>query len=229
MKAVKSIGLFFAMGLGCIVIGCLIGCILSKKQNESLMQKERDRVEVKNRISDQAFEETLEENNSDLEKKDWASSFVDVSNDYPFLSKDTQLILEEVDIRKGTVVESDEILPEKYVGMNRESFLQSMRDYEATPPLSERQKGFVGLEVLSFSRDRVVVQKNYRRAGPEDGFFLALMDYRVIVLFDDAKTIYMTTDISYEMLPEEMREKLSTMIYVENEQELFDFLEAYTS
>ena len=229
MKAVKSIGLFFAMGFGCIIIGYLLGSIVSKKQNEVIFQEGQVVEEPGKAVLDQTHDKAPEEISLNQEKKDWASSFVDVSNDFPFLGKDTQLILEEVDIRKGTAEEIIEALPEKYIGMDRESFLQCMEEYEASPPLSERQKGFVGLEVLTFSRDRVVVQKNYRRAGPEDGFFLALMDYRVIVLYDDAKTIYMTTDISFEMLPIELQERISDMIYVENEQALFDFLEAYTS
>ena len=229
MKAVKSIGLFFAMGFGCIVIGYLLGSIVSKKQNEVIFQEGQVVEESGKIVLEPAEIKSYEESKLDQDRKEWASSFVDVSSDSPFLGKDTQLILEEVDVRKGTVEEIIEALPEKYIGMERESFLQCMKDYEASPPLSERQKGFVGLEVLSFSRDRVVVQKNYRRADPEDGFFLAIMDYRVIVLYDDAKTIYMTTDISFEMLPKELQEKMADMIYVENEQALFDFLEAYTS
>ena len=51
-------------------------------------------------------------------------------------------------------------LPDKYVGMNREQFLEAMELYEAFPPLSEMERGFVSLEVLSFSRKRVVVQMN---------------------------------------------------------------------
>ena len=69
-------------------------------------------------------------------------------------------MLEETDILHHTVVETTQRLPDKYVGMNREEFLQAMDLYEAFPPLSEMERGFVNLEVLSFSRERVVVQMN---------------------------------------------------------------------
>lgn len=41
-------------------------------------------------------------------------------------------------------------VPQAYLGMNREEFVAAMERYEASPPLSELERGFTGLEVLSF-------------------------------------------------------------------------------
>ena len=115
------------------------------------------------------------------------------------------------------------------MGMNREQFLEAMEDYEAFPPLAEMQRGFVGLEVLSFSREKVVVQMNYRVVLPTDSFYLAVSDNRVVVLLDDRETVYIETEIRLEKLPEEEQEQIINMMWIENEAALYDFLEAHTS
>ncbi|MCD7835930.1 MAG: hypothetical protein LUG83_04670, partial [Lachnospiraceae bacterium] len=78
------------------------------------------------------------------------------------LTADTEYVLEETDVLKNIVVETVLSLPHKYIGMNREQFLEAIGDYGENPPLSELERGFIGLEVLSFSKDRVVVQMNYK-------------------------------------------------------------------
>ena len=77
------------------------------------------------------------------------------------LNADTSYVLEETDMRNDTVVETVWKLPAKYIGMNREEFIEAMEIYEASPPLEELERGFVSLEVLSFSPQKVVVQMNY--------------------------------------------------------------------
>ena len=223
MKAIKSIGLFFITAMFFMLIGYLFGIRtrLPERRDHGFSITDSLTLDQETIMPDQP--------SIALETEEPFVSFLDVSSESPFLRSDTEFILEEVDVRKGTVTELVERLPDRYVGMDRESFLEAMEEYAFAPPLSERKKGFIGLEVLSFSRDRVVVQKNYRRASPDDGFYLALVDYRVVVLFDDKKTIYMTTDVSLHMLPAQLQEDLADMIYVENEKELYDFLEAYTS
>lgn len=223
MKAIKSIGLFFITAMFFMLIGYLFGIRtrLPEGRDHGFSITDSLTLDQETIMPDQP--------SIALETEEPFVSFLDVSSESPFLRSDTEFVLEEVDVRKGTVTELVERLPDRYVGMDRESFLEAMEEYAFAPPLSERKKGFIGLEVLSFSRDRVVVQKNYRRASPDDGFYLALVDYRVVVLFDDKKTIYMTTDVSLHMLPAQLQEDLADMIYVENEKELYDFLEAYTS
>ena len=223
MKAIKSIGLFFITAMFFMLIGYLFGI-------RTKLPEGHDRgISITDNLT--LDQETVMPDLTSIVSatEEPFVSFLDVSSESPFLRSDTEFVLEEVDVRKGTVTELVERLPDRYVGMDRESFLKTMEEYAFAPPLSERKKGFIGLEVLSFSRDRVVVQKNYRRASPDDGFYLALVDYRVVVLFDDKKTVYMTTDVSFHMLPANLQEDLADMIYVENEKELYDFLEAYTS
>lgn len=145
------------------------------------------------------------------------------------LCVDTEYILLEWDVLAETVEETILTLPAKYVGMDREQFVEAMDNYEANPPLSELERGFVNLEVLSFSRDQVKVQMNYKFVQPSSSFYLAVYDNRVIVYLEDKKTIYIQTDIMLENLPAQVQKEIFEMMFVENEEELYDFLESYSS
>lgn len=145
------------------------------------------------------------------------------------LCVDTEYVLEETDVLYHTVVETIWRLPDKYVGMNRDQFLQAMDVYEAFPPLSELERGFVGLEVLSFSRERVVVQMNYKYVQPSSSFYLAAYDNKVIVYLEDKRTVYIETEIELDSLPYEIQENIIEMMWIENEEKLYDFLENYSS
>ena len=142
---------------------------------------------------------------------------------------DTDYVLEETDILQHTVVETTWRLPDKYVGMNREQFLQAMEVYAAFPPLSELERGFVGLEVLSFSRERVVVQMNYKYIQPSSSFYLAAYDNKIIVYLEDRKTVYIETGIPLDSLPVKLQQSIIDMMWIENEEKLYDFLENYSS
>lgn len=145
------------------------------------------------------------------------------------LCVDTDYVLEETDILQHTVVETTWRLPDKYVGMNREQFLQAMEVYAAFPPLSELERGFVGLEVLSFSRERVVVQMNYKYIQPSSSFYLAAYDNKIIVYLEDRKTVYIETGIPLDSLPVKLQQSIIDMMWIENEEKLYDFLENYSS
>lgn len=145
------------------------------------------------------------------------------------LCVDTEYILRETNVLDHTEMEIVRRLPQKYVGMNREQFLTVMDIYEEFPPLSEQQRGFVGLEVLSFSRERVVVRMDYKYIQPSASFYLAAYDNKVWVYLEDKQTVFIETDIRVDQLPEELQQEIIQMKWVENQKELYNFLENYSS
>lgn len=145
------------------------------------------------------------------------------------LCADTEYVLEETDIVRNTTVETTWQIPHKYIGMNRENFLETMELYAAHPPLSEIERGFVGLEVLSFSRERVVVRMDYRYVQPSESFYLAVTDHEVVVYLEDKSTVYINTGIALEDLPESLQLEIMDMLFVPDEETLYDFLETYSS
>ena len=145
------------------------------------------------------------------------------------LSADTDYVLEEHDKKRETTVESVGKVPQAYLGMNREEFVAAMEHYEASPPLSELERGFTGLEVLSFSGERVVIRMDYVYVEPTKSFYLNLSDGKIVVLCDDRETVYQYTEIEADRLPEELQRELIIGMYVENEEALYRFLETYSS
>ena len=117
----------------------------------------------------------------------------------------------------------------KYIGMDRQGFLEAMEVYEAAPPLQELERGFVGLEVLSFSEEEVVVQMNYDYVEPSQSFYLMVRNNFIVVCLEDQKTIYMETGILLKDLPEQLQQDIIQIMLIPDEESLYDFLENYSS
>lgn len=233
MKFVKGISLFFIFPVFMLVLGFYAGVRFTDRFGLPFHQQEKTDQSPGEEDTGQGLPETKTPiplgNSMDFEKAEGYSSYLEAASSSETLSVETKYVLEERDIYRDTVVKTTWSLPDKYVGMNREQFLKAMEEYEAFPPLSELQKGFVSLEVLSFSRERVVVQMNYRVVLPTDSFYLAVYDNKVVVLLDDRKTVYIETGIALEELPEEQQEQIMNMMLIEDEARLYDFLEANSS
>lgn len=244
MKYVKAIGLFVIYPLIMFGIGIFIGVKTThffypgeQKKTEQAIPAPESTME----LDDYSMAKEAEEKNAervllgaavgltDSASEEEDSRIREVTSSMETLSVDTQYVLEETDIVSGSVVETVWDLPDKYVGLNREQFLEAMEAYEAFPPLSEMERGFVNLEVLSFSRERVVVQMNYQYIQPSPSFYLAVRDNEVVVYLEDMETIYINTGIDPESLPDEMQAELMQMIWIENEESLYNFLENYSS
>lgn len=145
------------------------------------------------------------------------------------LTADTDYVLREVDVRKGTSVETVWGVPERYMGMDRETFIAAMENYAASPPLQELERGFTGVDVVSFSASRVVVEVHYAYVEPSEGFYLGVNKNYIVVYLDDMETVYLNTDILLESLPERIQQQIIGYMYMEDEEALYHFLESYSS
>ena len=147
----------------------------------------------------------------------------------PVITADTIYLIEEVNLSDGTIQEREEQIPVKYIGLDRLTLIEELEAYERNPALSDLKLGFQNIELSSFSRDRVVICKYYRPEPEEKGFYLMVADHFVIVYEEDKKTIHTNTDILLEDLSEELQTEIIGGKYIENEQELYNFLESYSS
>lgn len=241
MKFVKGISLFFVYPMAMLVVGFYFGAVSSHFffPDEQVQERSDAYEEPSESISLESMMETSAEF-LDYREKEAASEDTEV----PFaeqelaleaaaasetLSVDTEYVLEETNVLDQSVVETKWRLPAQYVGMNRQQFIEVMKHYEAHPPLSERERGFVSLEVLAFSRERVVVQMNYRYVQPSASFYLAVYDNEVVVYLEDKKTIYINTEIPLSTLPEATQQEIIQMMWVPDEESLYNLLENYSS
>lgn len=146
----------------------------------------------------------------------------------PVVTADTRYLLELVNLSEGTVKESEETIPVMYIGLNREELLEALSAYEDNPPLTELEQGFESMELTAFSKDRVAVCKYYKAQEPQ-GFYLMVADHFIVVYEDDRSTLYMNTDILLERLPDALQREIMAGKFVGSEEELYLFLESYSS
>ncbi len=238
MKGLKYIAVLFIYPVALMVLGFVCGLTCAKVFYPGSFQMVEEKSErsddwqvitgTPDRVEELASkEEQTSEPEVNLGPQDTEAQ--EVATLLPRLTANTSYVLEETDMRNETVVETTWKLPAKYIGMNREQFLEEMEMYEASPPLQELARGFVSLEVLSFSPQKVVVQMNYDLGQPEECFYLMVEDNYVMVYLEDKITLYMDTDISLKDLPEDIQQEIIHVKYVPDEESLYDFLENYTS
>lgn len=149
-------------------------------------------------------------------------------NDIPVVTADTMYLIEKVDLVNGTVQESEESIPVKYIGLDREALVQELEAYDSNPPLTELEQGFETIELTAFSKDRVVICKYYK-LEEDTGYYLMVADHFIVVYREDKKTLYMNTDILLENLNDTLQAEIMQGKYVETEEELYNFLESYSS
>lgn len=168
--------------------------------------------------------------------------------DISVVTADTVYLVEEVDLTDGTVHEKEESMPVKYIGLDREKLVEELESYDSNPPLTELERGFETIELTSFSKDRVVVCKYYKLAKEKDqdtdliqdpdqwqsqdqgqGYYLMVADHLIVVYREDQRTLYMGTDILLESLDDALQAEIMRGKYLETEEEVYNFLESYSS
>lgn len=210
MRFVKRIGLFFIMPMGMYALGFYSHMKLEEEFYPGkfrMAQLENNRIAVSEDA--QVIPTAMEEEQT--------------------IGADTQYIIEEVDLKKDTSVETKWKVPDKYIGMNRQQFVKEMELYQQSPSLKDHELGFVSAEVVSFSKERVVVRKSYMFKELSASFYLVNEKNYVVVYCDDLKTVYMNTNIALDSLPDALKQEIIQNKYIASEEELYNFLESYSS
>ncbi len=210
MRFVKRISLFFIMPMGMYALGFYSHIKLQEEfYPGKYAQIEKEEKNAVASESQQIIPTALEEEQ--------------------VISADTQYIIEEVDLKKDTSVETKWKVPDKYIGMNRQQLIKEMELYQQSPSLQDQELGFVSAEVVSFSRKRVVVRKSYIFKEVSTSFYLVNEKNYVVVYCDDLRTVYMNTNITLDSLPDILKQEIIQNKYIASEEELYNFLESYSS
>lgn len=210
MKRVRSISLF-VIALGLFAIGCLLG-FEGHDFFYPGMSVEKSESSVGSSASAEKIQVSAEDEN--------------------VISADTSFVVIEVNVADQSELAEEIPVPTYYMGMDREAFEAQIQDFDSSPSLQELKKGFQGSEIRSFSGSKVELCKYYQeqKETEEEYYYLAILDNKVVVYRADEKTIYMETDIPAEDLPSDVLQELLVQKRVVNtEEDLFDFLESYSS
>lgn len=66
-------------------------------------------------------------------------------------------------------------------------------------------------------------------AVKNNGYYISSLQGYIVVYCDDHKTVYEVTDIPINSLPKDIQEKIMDSMYIESAEELYQFLENYSS
>lgn len=147
------------------------------------------------------------------------------------INADTVYVIQEYFRDTRDLTEEIIPVPENFIGMDHDIFTRVIADFDRYPTLYELQKGFLSCEVILFSPSKVVIRKSYGDLGGEmkPGYYLVNEDGLVTVYLGDLRTVFMNTSISVHLLPDELRREILYTKFVEGDEGLFGFLEAYSS
>ena len=69
----------------------------------------------------------------------------------------------------------------------------------------------------------------YYKTEEERGYYLMVADHFIVVYREDKKTLHMNTDILLESLNDTLQAEIMRGKFVESDEELYNFLESYSS
>ena len=212
MKVIRRISFF------CIMAGIMFGAgsYATLKAEQFFYPNKYEQTKVKSPMNDEKIQPQPQVIETAMEKA-------------PVITADTLYLIEEVNLADGTVQEKEEQVPVKYIGLDRVGLIEELQQYDKNPALSDLKLGFQTIELSSFSKDRVVICKYYRPEEEYEGFYLMVADHYVIVYEGDKETVHMNTDILLSSLSETLQVEIMKGKYVEDERELYNFLESYSS
>ncbi len=141
---------------------------------------------------------------------------------------DTAYYVVEYNLGDNSEKEYQEKIPDKYLGMNRQTLQEALEEYCNHPTLEDVEKGFVNASLISFSSREVKISKTFQ-PPEETGYYLMVSDGKIVVMEEDKETVYLTTDIYAEALSDALKSELIKGKYITNIEDLYGFLESHTS
>lgn len=152
-----------------------------------------------------------------------------VSADETIITRKTTYVLEEYSLNDDTL--SSEILtpPVEILGYDRKKMTEYIQEYMENLSPEEAGKGLISLELTSFSKDKVVLRKTYYQDKKKAQFYLDVQMGRVVVYQTEDDTLYAYTELKFNNLPEALQREILAGKYIETIEELYHFLESYSS
>ena len=129
----------------------------------------------------------------------------------------------------NSYMQSIESIPFSFTGLNREELLKEIERYGLSPSFADKQKGFESIELLSFHPDKIIVKKTYKEEQEKIIYYIKAVNHELIVYRSDQDEVYMPTDLTLEMLPENVQQEIINTKCFNDIREVYDFLESYTS
>ena len=147
----------------------------------------------------------------------------------PFpITKDTAFVMEYYD-RDTDRLLTEEIdgIPE-LLGCDKDGVQRYLADYMKHIPKEEQEKGLISYTLTSYQGNTLYFRKTYDQPV-YNGYYAKSFNGYVVILNGDEKTVYEYTQIPIHLLPEDIKSSVMSGYYLDNETDLYNFLENYSS
>ena len=129
----------------------------------------------------------------------------------------------------NTYLHSIEAIPFSFTGLTMEELQKEIERYELSPSFADKKNGFEEIELLSFHPDKITVRKTYREEEEKIIYYIKAVNHTLAVYRSDKEEVYMPTDLTLEMLPENVQQDVINTKCFNDIREVYDFLESYSS
>jgi len=166
---------------------------------------------------------------NDLQEIAGTTEVKEVSTEEDIITADTVCVYKMYYIDNGEEVQYEAQPGADIAGLTRIQLSDKLAKYMDNLSVMEYEAGLVSYEVLSFSPERVVLQKVYDRDKVRYKYYVMGKNDTVVVFYSDKKTVFEYTGILLAELEENIQEALQYGIPVKDVEELYDFLSGITS
>ena len=153
----------------------------------------------------------------------------EVSNEDLIITSTTTCIYEVYDIGTGQKAYYETQPDAEMAGLTRKQLNDKLKQYMKHLSLAEFEKGLISFELVSFSPEKVVLQKIYDSNKIQYKYLVTLQNEEVTVTYSDGKTVFEYTGITADMLTEDVCENLMKGVPIQTVEELYDYLSGITS
>lgn len=172
-------------------------------------------------------------NKAALQKEEETLSGPDTETDLSVSTKQNVTTCDtvyEVETYVGnSYMHSVEAIPFSFTGLTREELQNEIERYELSPSFADKQSGFESIELLSFHPEKITVKKIYREEEEKIIYYIKAVNHELVVFKSDQEEAYMPTDLTLEMLPENVQQDIINIKCFNDIREVYDFLESYSS
>ncbi len=133
------------------------------------------------------------------------------------IAADTQCTIEEYDKNSGELNQRTKVTSTNLLGMNRE---------DLTAFLKKSKTPYYTYSLVAFSPQHVVIRQTRTLY---ETYYLTEEDGKVQVYKGDKETLYEPTQIAVNQLPDNLQKEIQAGKYLDSEEDLYSFLENYSS
>lgn len=170
-----------------------------------------------------------EESNPETQVEEKENTITVATNSEQTVTNTTKYVLEHYNAKEYTLNEETLPAPADFIGLTRNEIIDYLQKYEEAPSLEDKQMGFESFELISFSGDQIVLRKTYYPYTDNYQYYMVEESGFVTVYYIDKSTVYEYTNIAIDSLPEDLQTEIKTGKYITNLDELYNFLENYSS